>query len=82
MEREVGGGIGMGKTCKLKDVSFQCMTKFTTKKKKKKKLVDLVFEVFYNLTDFSICLLYQLLRWDMGAFHSYYVSIPDIFISL
>ena len=22
--------IGMGKTCKLKDVSFQCMTKFTT----------------------------------------------------
>ena len=35
MEREVGGGIGMGKTCKLKDVSFQCMTKFTTNKKKK-----------------------------------------------
>ena len=34
VEREVGGGIGMGKTCKLKDVSFQCMTKFTTKKKK------------------------------------------------
>ena len=33
VEREVGGGIGMGKTCKLKDVSFQCMTKFTTKKK-------------------------------------------------
>ena len=27
----------MGKTCKLKDVSFQCMTKFTTKKKKKPK---------------------------------------------
>ena len=34
--REVGGGIGMGKTCKLKDVSFQCMTKFTTNLKKKK----------------------------------------------
>ena len=30
VEREVGGGIGMGKTCNLKDVSFQCMTKFTT----------------------------------------------------
>ena len=30
VEREVGRGIGMGKTCKLKDVSFQCMTKFTT----------------------------------------------------
>ena len=30
VEREMGGGIGMGKTCKLKAVSFQCMTKFTT----------------------------------------------------
>ena len=35
MEREVGGGIRMGMTCKLKDVSFQCMTKFTTNLKKK-----------------------------------------------
>ena len=33
VEREVGGGIGMGKTCKPKAVSFQCMTKFTTNKK-------------------------------------------------
>ena len=30
VEREVGGGIGMGKTCKLKAVSFQCITKFNT----------------------------------------------------
>ena len=36
MEREVGGGIGMGNTCKPMDVSFQCMTKSTTNKKKKK----------------------------------------------
>ena len=35
MEREVGGENGMGKTCKLKAVSFQCMTKFTTNLKKK-----------------------------------------------
>ena len=35
MEREVGGGIGMGNTCKPMAGSFQCMTKFTTKKKKK-----------------------------------------------
>ena len=47
MEREVGGGIGMGNTCKPMAVSFQCMTKFTTnknnnnKKKEKKKLVKL-----------------------------------------
>ena len=32
--REVGGGIGMGKTCEPKAFSFQCMTEFTTKKKK------------------------------------------------
>ena len=37
MEREVGGGIGMGNTCKHMAVSFQCMTKFTTNKKKKTK---------------------------------------------
>ena len=36
MEREVGGGIGMGNTCKPMAVSFQCMTKFTTNKKKNK----------------------------------------------
>ena len=36
MEREVGGGIGMGNTCKPLAVLFQCMTKSTTKKKKKK----------------------------------------------
>ena len=35
MEREVGGGIGIGNTCKHMAVSFQCMTKSTTNKKKK-----------------------------------------------
>ena len=34
MEREVGGIIGMGNTCKPMAVSFQCMTKFTTNKNK------------------------------------------------
>ena len=37
MEREVGGGIRMGNTCKPMAVSFQCMTKSTTNKKKNKK---------------------------------------------
>ena len=37
MEREVGGGIRMGNTCKPMAVSFQCMTKSTTNKKKFKK---------------------------------------------
>ena len=35
VEREVGGGIGMGNACKPKAVSFQCMTKPTTNNKKK-----------------------------------------------
>ena len=34
--REVGGGIGMGKTCEPKAFSFQCMTELTTIKKKKR----------------------------------------------
>ena len=37
MEREVGGGIGKGNTCKPMAVSFQCMTKITTNKKNKNK---------------------------------------------
>ena len=37
MEREVGGGIRMGNSCKPMAVSFQCMTKSTKIKKKKKK---------------------------------------------
>ena len=36
VEREVGGGIGMGNTCKPMADSFQCMTKPTTIKKKKR----------------------------------------------
>ena len=30
VEEEVGGGIGMGNTCKSMADSFQCMTKPTT----------------------------------------------------
>ena len=41
VEREVGGGIGMGNTCKPMAVSFQCMTKSTTNKKKIKKKDEL-----------------------------------------
>ena len=48
MEREVGGGIGMGNTCKPMAVSFQCMKKFTTNKKKiqKKKKKKSVLYIF------------------------------------
>ena len=37
----MGGGIGMGNTCKPRAVLFQCMTKFTTNKKKKKMNMNL-----------------------------------------
>ena len=49
VEREVGGGIGMGNTCKPIAVSFQCMTKSTTIKKKKKKRKFLKFKKKQNL---------------------------------
>ena len=44
MEREVGGGLGMGDACKPMAVSFQCMTKFTTNKKEKKKNLPAIQE--------------------------------------
>ena len=47
VEREVGGGIGMGNTCKPMVVSFQCMTKFTTNKKKVKKKKDIYLNEHY-----------------------------------
>ena len=53
MEREVGGGIAMGNTCKPMAVSFPCMTKFTTKKK-------LCF--FF----FCFCLLFKILLGVLG----------------
>ena len=54
VEREVGGGIGMGNTCKPMAVSFQCMTKFTTKKKKKEYWTGLPFPSPGALPDLGI----------------------------
>ena len=51
MEREVGGGIGMGNTCKPLAVSFQCMTKSTTNKKIKKKKVCSVKDTLKRMKD-------------------------------
>ena len=48
MGREVGGGIGMGKTCEPKAFSFQCMTEFTTKKKKRIKKILIGGKLLYN----------------------------------
>ena len=50
MEREVGGGIGMGNRCKPMADSFQCMTKPSTikKKEKEKKAVKKIPFFFLN----------------------------------
>ena len=55
MEREVGGGIRMGNTCKPMAVSFQCMTKSTTNKiKKKKENTNTKVETVINSPEISI----------------------------
>ena len=57
----MGGGIGMGKTCKLKDVSFQCMTKkkkkknIQTKKIKKKKAEKKKIIAYFYFQSFPFC---------------------------
>ena len=51
MEREVGGGIGMGNRCKPMAVLFQCMTKFTTNKKKKEYMVMYIENCKESLKD-------------------------------
>ena len=65
MERAVGEGIGMGNTCKPMAVSFQCMTKSTTNKKKRKKKnkgeVSTFFQTRTELT--SKPLLKELLKY-------------------
>ena len=52
MEREVGGGIGMGNTCKPMADSFHCMTKPTTIKKKKNCAANLQV---VHIESWSIC---------------------------
>ena len=56
MGREVGGGLGMGKTCEPKAFSFQCMTEFTTKKKEW--ACNFVFDIWLlcDLGQFFKCL--------------------------
>ena len=52
MEREVGGGIGMGNTCKPMSVSFQCMTKSNTHTQKKaSRGEEISFELIKILKD-------------------------------
>ena len=49
VEREVGGGIRMGNTCKYMAVLLQCMTKFTTKKKKQQSIITYIVKSHFFL---------------------------------
>ena len=64
MEREVGGGIRMGNTCKPMAVSFQCMTKPTTIKK-----IKIYIYIFYNVRNILQVLLLSLLLRKLFCFH-------------
>ena len=58
VEREVGGGIGMGNTCKPMAYSFQCMTKPTTIKTKQNKTITTKKESHFlqnSRVDLSYC---------------------------
>ena len=63
MGREVGGGIGMGKTCEPKAFSFQCMAKFTTKKKKNDEREEPTTK-----NTFSVRVVYQILERNQELF--------------
>ena len=85
MEREVGGGIGMGNTCKPMAVSFQCMTKFTTnknnnnknKKIKKKNYVLNWTEMCFPITSISLGDFCSEIR-NRFTFYSCYLHIAFI----
>ena len=66
MEREVGGGIGMGNTCKPMAVSFQCMTKSTTIKKIIKKK-NFIFELFISHIN-SFFLYFYIVSYNLAGF--------------
>ena len=56
MGREVGGGIGMGKTYEPKAFSFQCMTKFNTNKKLKNIYIQMKNHLYMGIS--QKCIIY------------------------
>ena len=63
VEREVGGGIGMGNTCRPMAISFQCMTK-STKNKKKKKAETCLLTMVHTVNGSSI-VMYGCETWTI-----------------
>ena len=82
VEREVGGGNGMGNTCKPMAVSFQCMTKFTTNKKYiyiifenvKKKKTGHSFIFFIGLSSFPSAIFEKLVLSPLNILCSFFTS--------
>ena len=82
MEREVGGGIGMGNTCKPMSVSFQCMTKSNTHTQKKaSRGEEISVELIKILKDDAVKVLHSMYQqiwkthlwpqdWKMSVFIS------------
>ena len=71
MEREVGGRIGMGNTCKPMAVSFQCMTKSTKNKKKKKKIGIIHFPPTYHHSGFLVAAQYYMCQMSNMVSHNF-----------
>ena len=56
----------MGKTCEPKAFSFQCMTKFTTNKKKKRKEKEIKKKSIY-MQRIALCFLKKNLSMKSGS---------------
>ena len=76
VEREVGGGIGMGNACKPMAVSFPCMTKFTTNKKGKKNKLYFSTDL---LSSVNFLCLFSLLCLIINQFCCYIFNISETF---
>ena len=73
--REVGEGIGMGKTCEPKAFSFQFLKKFNTKKKKTKQFYSII-AIPSGVTYPSVVLIYiSLMIEDVEQFFKYLLAI-------
>ena len=70
MEREVGGGIRMGNTCKSMADSFQYMTKPTTIKKKKESSPEPQLKSIKSYVVHGV--------WDLSSFTRDQARIPCI----
>ena len=93
MGREVGRGIGMGKTCEPKAFSFQCMTEFTTKKKKIQtqphtlkaiplRSLSFVFHIFKQYASAATSILTFSIVFLIQELTAYHFSVPPAYLSI